>query len=80
MKNTSFEEFLGTRLPRQIQLKRLRQVLEEELTPLQRETVIACYFQNKSQAQFARERGVNKSTGCRNLKRAEQRLRRFLNY
>lgn len=80
MKNTSFEGFLGTRLPRQVQLKRLRKVMEEELTPLQRETVIACYFQQKSQTEFARERGVNKSTVCRSLKGAEQRLRRFLNY
>ncbi len=80
MKNTSFEGFLGTRLPRQVQLKRMKQVIQRELTPLQRETLLACYFQNKSQVEFARERGVNKSTVCRTLKRAENRLRRFLAY
>lgn len=80
MKNTSSEEFLGTRLPRQIQLQRLKRVIQKELTPLQRETLTACCFQGKSQTEFARERGVNKSTVCRTLKRAQERLRRYLAY
>lgn len=80
MKNTLYDGYRGPRLPRQVQLSRIRQVMQEELTPLQRETLMACYFEKKSQVEFARERGVNKSTVCRTLKRAESKLRRFLRY
>ena len=80
MKSIRFESYLGPRLPRQMQLKRLRQVVEKELTPLQRETLIAYYFQHESIPKIAARRGVNKSTVCRTLKRAENKLRRFLQY
>lgn len=80
VKNTPYDGYLGPRLPRQVQLSRIRQVMQDELTPLQRETLMACYFEKKSQVEFARERGVSKSTVCRTLKRAERTLRRFLRY
>ena len=51
-----------------------------ELTPLQRETLIAFYFQEQTLTQIAADRGVNKSTVCRTLKRAEAKLRRYLKY
>ena len=60
--------------------KRLEQVLRHELTPLQRETVIAYYVLQKNIPTIARERGVNKSTVCRTLQRGEARLRRCLRY
>jgi len=63
-----------------MQLERVRRVLREELTPLQRETLVAHYMQNRTVTEIARDRGVNKSTVCRTLKRAEDRLRRFLKY
>ena len=44
MKNTLFKDYLGPRLPRQVQLKRVQNVIEQELTPLQKETVLAYYF------------------------------------
>lgn len=80
MKNILYEGYLGTRLPREVQLKRVQRVIREELTPLQRETLIAYYFQEQTLQQIAEERGVNKSTVCRTLHRAEEKLRRFLRY
>lgn len=73
-------EYSDLRLPPQVQLKRMRSVMEHELTERQREVLDAVYFGGKSQAQIAAERGVNRSTVCRTLQRAETRLRRFLRY
>ena len=65
MKNILYEGYLGPRLPREVQLKRVQRVMQEELTPLQRETLIAFYFQEQTLTQIAADRGVNKSTVCR---------------
>jgi RNA polymerase sigma factor (sigma-70 family) len=54
--------------------------MQEELTELQREALLAYYFQEKTLAQIAQDRGVNKSTVCRTLHRAEEKLRRYLKY
>ena len=80
MRNILYEGYLGPRLPKEGQLKRVRRVMAEELTQLQRETLPAYYFEELSITQIARQRGVNKSTVCRTLHRAEARLRRFLKY
>ena len=80
MKNTLYEGYRGPRLPKQVQLQRVQRVIREELTELQRQTLIAYYFQERSIPQIAEERGVNKSTVSRTLKRAEDRLRRCLRY
>jgi len=55
-------------------------VVENELTELQRQTVLAYYFQQQTITQIAQDRGVNKSTVCRTLHRAEERLRKYLTY
>lgn len=80
MKSILYEGYLGPRLPREVQLKRVKRVIEEELTPLQKQTLIAYYFQQQTIPQIARERGVQKSTVSRTLKRAEAKLRKFLKY
>ena len=80
MKNILYEGYQGIRLPKEIQLKRVQRVIREELTPLQREALIAYYFQEQTITQIAEERGVNKSTVCRTLRRAEEKLRRYLRY
>ena len=80
MRNILYEGYQGIRLPREVQLKRVQRVIREELTPLQREALIAFYFQEQTITQIARERGVNKSTVCRTLHRAEEKLRRYLKY
>ena len=80
MKNTGFDRFLTSRFPREVQLRRLRRVIREELTPIQRDMVYAHYYQGKSQSQIARERNVHRSTVSRTLRRAEEKLRSFLEY
>ena len=80
MKNILYDGYKGIRLPREIQMKRVHRVIEEELTPLQREVLIAYYIQDQTIPQIARERGVQKSTISRTLHRAEDKLRRFLKY
>ena len=80
VKNIPYEGYLGKRLPREVQLERVRRVIREELTELQRYTLVAYYFQNQTLTRIAAERNVNKSTVCRTLHRAEQKLRKFLRY
>ena len=80
MKNTPYKGYLGPRLPRDVQMNRIRQVIREELTELQRYTLCAYYFQGQNMPQIARDRNVNKSTVCRTLHRAENKLRKFLKY
>ena len=80
MKNIRYEGYLGPRLPREVQLKRVQEVIRQELTQHQREILVAYYFQEKNLPQIARERGVNKSTVCRTLHRAEKKLRNYLKY
>lgn len=80
MRNIHFDGYLGPRLPREVQLNRVRRVIQEALSPAQRETLIAYYFHHKTMLEIAQERGVHKSTVCRTLHRAEQNLRRLLQY
>ena len=80
MKNTLFEGLFFRNIPREQQIRRMKAVMQKELTQMQRETVLAYYFENKTLQEIAQERNVNKSTICRTLKRAENRLRRFLQY
>ncbi len=80
MRNIPYDGYRGIRLPREIQKKRIHQVIQEELTELQRYTLIAYYFQEQSVLQIAQDRGVNKSTVWRTLHRAEEKLRRYLRY
>ena len=80
MKNTLFNGPLFRQVPREQQIKRLKLVIREELTELQRDTIQAYYFENKTLLQIAEERNVNKSTVCRTLRRAEDKIRRFLQY
>ncbi len=80
VKNIRYDGYLGSRLPRDVQLKRIQRVIREELTELQRQTLTAYYFQEQTIPQIASQRGVNKSTVSRTLRRAEEKLRRYLRY
>ena len=80
MRNILYEGYEGPRLPREMQLKRVQRVIREELTEMQRPTLLAYYFQEQSITEIAEERGVNKTTVCRTLHRAEEKLRRYLKY
>lgn len=80
VRNIEYSGYLGKRLPRNLQLERVRNVIRDELTPAQREVLIAYYFQEMNIVQIARERGVNKSSVSRTLRRAEAKLRKYLKY
>ena len=80
MRNIRYDTESGLDLPREVQLKRLLRVMEQELTPIQRMTLTLYYFEELSPAQIARRMGVCRSTAVRNLRRAEERLRRYLKY
>ena len=80
VKSIRYEGYLGPRMSREVAMERIRRVIQEELTELQREVLIAYYFQEINIPQIARERGVNKSTVSRTLRRAEDKLRRYLKY
>ena len=79
MKNI-LSDFSDPYLPRSVQIRRMRSVMERELTQAQREILCAVYYEGKTQRQIAQERGVSCSTICRTLHCAEQRLQRFLRY
>jgi RNA polymerase sigma factor (sigma-70 family) len=54
--------------------------MRRELSPLQKQVLEGIYYENLSQAELARRMGVNRSTVCRTLHRAQDRLKRFLSY
>ncbi len=80
MKDILCEDYLGPRLPPKVQMERIRRVMEQELTQKQREVMLAYYFQDMTIPQIAAQRGVQKSSISRCLKRAENRVRRCLRY
>ena len=59
-------------------LRLVRDIMEQELTALQRQTLEDYYLNSMTMEQIAKERYVNKSTVQRTLKRAEEKIRRFL--
>ena len=80
MKNILSESGPGPRLPREVQLQRMKNVIREELTENQRCMLNQYYFEKKTMTQIARERGIHVSTVSRTIQRAERRLRKFLRY
>lgn len=80
MKTTEFEPCTAPRLPKKVQLARLKAVIERELTERERQILLAVYRDKQTITQIAQAEGVNKSTICRTLHRAEDRLRRYLRY
>ena len=54
--------------------------MEHELTELQKQTLAADYFYHFTIPEIARMRSVHKSTVCRTLHRAENRIKRILQY
>ena len=68
------------RISRELELQRLKAVMDRELTELQRQTLTAYYFEGRTLLDIARQRNVAESTVSRTLNRAENKLRRFLQY
>ena len=79
MRNILFE-YSDIRLPKEVQLRRIRNVIDNELTESHKDVLLGVYFDKKTQAQIAQERGVCRSTVCRTLHRAEARVKRCLRY
>ncbi len=79
-RNILYEGYQGIRLPKEVQRKRVMEVIRRELTDRQRETLLAYYIEELNIIQIAQRRGVHKSTVSRTLKRAEEKLRRYLRY
>ena len=61
-------------------LRNLRKARVQELTPRQQQMLAMRFEQNMSGAEIARELGLNRSTVSRTLRRAQERLRRCLQY
>ena len=80
VKNTPYNGYKGPRLPKKVQLQRVREVVNRELTPLQRDTLFAYYLSGQNIPKIAADRGVHKSTVSRTLHRAEEKLRKYLKY
>ena len=80
MKDTLYGGYEGPRLPPQVQLGRLRRVIEKELSRKQQQVILAYYFQDKTIPEIAAERGIQKSSVSRCLRRAEKRIRLCLRY
>lgn len=80
MRNIRYDSDIGLRLPREMQLRRLRRVMEQELTERQKQVLSLYFFDEKRPAEIARILGVHRSTALRTLRRAENRVRRFLKY
>ena len=60
--------------------RNLRQARERELTPRQRQMVALYYDRGLTMTQIAGRLGVNRSTVSRTLRRARDRLYRYLRY
>ena len=80
MSNIPYDNKFGLELPREVQLRRMLRVMEQELTEKQRAYLSAYYFDEQRPSQIARRFGVNRSTVMRTIRRAEDRLRRHLTY
>ncbi len=73
------EIYSDIRLPADVQKRRVAAVLENELTPRQRE-IVTRVMAGEKQIDIAASFGVSRSTVCRTYKRGIERLQRFLRY
>jgi RNA polymerase sigma factor (sigma-70 family) len=80
MKNTPYEGYLGRRMTTSEAKRRISRVVAGELSDVEREVLVAYYLREMKIPEIARERGVNKSSVCRALHRAEEKLRKYLKY
>lgn len=80
IKNILYDNQWGLELPQELQLHRIRRVIEKELTEKQRLYLHAFYFEGQTPSRIARRYGVHRSTVLRTIARAEDRLRRHLTY
>lgn len=80
MRNILYDNQWGRELPQEVQIQRILRVMDQELTEKQRAYLYAYYFDEQSVSQIARRYGVHRSTVMHTLRRAEDRVRRYLTY
>ena len=80
MKSTPYEMFTNVQFPPEVQRRRVRMVLEHELTETQRRAVQGYFFEGRSIRSMAKEQGVQPSSVWRALQRGLRRMARCLRY
>ena len=80
MKNIVCDDYRGPRLPREVQLRRLKNVIQCELTPRQRYIYESIRLEGRTMVSLAKELGRNKSSISRAFHRAERIVRMHLRY
>ncbi len=58
----------------------LRDAIANELTSRQREVLVMRYYEELSGSEIAGRLGVNPSTVCRTLRRAQERIRKSMRF
>ena len=80
MKSTPYERFTNVQFPPEVQRRRVRTVIEHELTETQRRAILGYYFEGKTICAIAREQGVQPSSVGRAIQRGLRRMARCLRY
>ncbi len=80
MKSTPYEMFTNVRFPPEVQRRRVRTVMEHELTETQRRAIQGHFFEGRSIRELAREQGVQPSSVWKAIQRGLRRMARCLRY
>lgn len=80
MKNTPYELFSNVQLPPEVQRRRVRMVIEHELTETQRRAIVGYFFEKRTLRDLAAEWGVNPTSVWRAIQRGLRRMARCLRY
>ncbi len=80
MKSTPYEMFTNVRFPPEVQRRRIRTVIEHELTETQRRAILGHYFEGRTIRELALEQGVNPSSVWKAMQRGLRRMARCLRY
>lgn len=80
MKTIPYELFSHLQLPPEVQRRRVRMVIEHELTETQRRVIMAYFYEGKTIDAIARERGVYPSSVWKAIQRGLRRMARCLRY
>lgn len=80
MRSIPYELFSNVQFPPEVQRRRVRMVIEHELTETQRRAIVGHYFEGKSVREIAREQGVQPSSVWKAMQRGLRRMARCLRY
>ena len=80
MKSTPYELFTSVQLPPEVQRRRVRMIIEHELTETQRRAIVGHFIEGKTICAIAREQGVYPSSVWKAMRRGLRRIARCLRY